>query len=294
MNKSAILVSLGILTSSLLVVPNLANAKDLNWVGCGISKKAFMGAMAKSYEEKTGVKIILQGGGATRGIRDVAAGKADIGGSCRHLVPARSERAAKLNHVAWDAVVVIVNPSNPVSDLNKTQLENIFSGKTTNWKNVGGPDLPISVVVRQGKISGVGMMVRELLFQSPNYKFASSSTVLRSSGPVEKMVEKDAGTIAFTGVSSARKREVKLLSVGGKKPTAENISNGSYAFARPLYLGAQKNPLADGAAFLTYALSPEGQAIISNEGTVTLKAGKNLWPLYRKAMKSARVAAANY
>src|SRR3990170_3020600 len=96
------------------VMTESASAEELKWVGCGVSKKAFMGALAAAYENKTGVKIKIEGGGATRGIVDVAAAKADLGGTCRHVLPRDEERGAKLNPVGWDALVVIVHPSNKV------------------------------------------------------------------------------------------------------------------------------------------------------------------------------------
>lgn len=277
-----------------LLVGTPAFAEDLNWVGCGISKKAFMGALAKQYEQKTGVKINLEGGGATRGIRDVALGKADIGGSCRHVIIDDSEKNAKLVHVAWDALVVIAHPTNPVTDITEAQLKDVFDGKITNWKELGGPDMPINVLVRKGKTSGVGLMVRELLFKDPNKVFTSKAIELKSSGPLEQMVEKDKGAIGFTGVSSAKKRNVKMLSVNGKTPSQENIASGDYILYRPLYLVTDRTPSKAVQDFIDFAKSDEGQAIISGEGTVNLKEGSKLWKPYNKAMKDLRINSGNY
>ena len=101
--------------------------QTLRWVGCGISKKAYMSALAKAYEEKTGIKIDIQGGGATRGIREVAAETADIGGSCRRrMLSAEEERGVTMVPVAWDALVAIVHKDNPVKDISLDNLRKVY------------------------------------------------------------------------------------------------------------------------------------------------------------------------
>jgi phosphate transport system substrate-binding protein len=266
-----------------------AMAKELNWVGCGITKKAFMGAMAKAYEAKTGIKINLQGGGATRGIRDVAAGKADIGGSCRHVVRDQAEQNARLINVAWDALVVIVNPSNPVSDISFDDLKAVLEGRVKRWKDLGGSDTPITVVVRKGKQSGVGLMTRELLLKNPEQDYTSKAIALKSSGPVENFVEKESSAIAITGISSAKKRNVKMLAINGKSPSQENIASGAYILYRPLYLVTSRTPSQDVRDFIRFVQSDEGQQIIAGEGTVNLKQGATLWKPYRDDMRKLRV-----
>ena len=92
--------------------------RSLLWGGCGITKKAFMAELAKAYEKKTGIKVNLQGGGATKGIRQANGGQIDIGGACRaKMSDAVEERNAYQVPVAWDALVVIVHPDNPVDSI---------------------------------------------------------------------------------------------------------------------------------------------------------------------------------
>ncbi|MEJ2117116.1 MAG: substrate-binding domain-containing protein, partial [Alphaproteobacteria bacterium] len=220
MKKFALLVAALLMSSTQIH----AETQTLKWVGCGIIKKAFMAAMAEAYEKKTGTKIKLEGGGATRGIRDVSAGTADIGGSCRHKILAPEEANSKLVPVGWDGIVVITHPSNPVKNITKDQLKGILVGKITNWKELGGPDLPIQLTAREGKISGVGRMIRELAFFDPETEFSKDAKVLKSSGPVEKFVEANPGAVAVTGISSGRKRKVNFLSLDGIEPSYENIS----------------------------------------------------------------------
>jgi len=247
-----------------------AEPVTLKWVGCGISKKAFMKELAEAYQKKTGVVIDLQGGGATRGIRDVASNNADMGGACRYKISsAREEGRAVLEPVAWDALVVIVHPDNPVENISFDQIRGVYLGKITNWKQLGGNDAPIRLMARKGKISGVGRALRKLVFADFNQEFKATEFV-KSSGPLEKAVVKDVNAIGVTGISSARKRKVKNLKLDGKEPSYDNIRKGEYGLYRPLYLAMNRNgkQYKEVDKFIKYAHSAEGRKIIRNNGTV--------------------------
>lgn len=272
------IVCMAILTLVVVYYPiGKAEAAELKWVGCGITKKAFMKALAAAYEKKTGTKIVIKGGGATKGIRVVAKGLADIGGSCRHKIDVPEEKSTKLHQVAWDALVAVVNKDNPVGNITVKQVKGVLTGKIKNWKALGGPDLPITVYVRKGKISGVGLMTRELLFNNLAQNFSPDAKIKRSSGPLERGISVDPKGFGMTGISSAKKRKkLKILKVNGISPTKENIISGKYPFYRPLYLTTKAEPSNEVKKFIAFALSPEGQAVISQQGTVNLKEGKSL------------------
>jgi len=256
-----------------LLIPQIlyAETETLNWVGCGITKKAFMASLAEAYEKKTGVHIKIHGGGATRGIRDVAALKAEIGGSCRYKIEdAAEETSAVLDPVAWDALVIIVHKSNPVESITMRQIYDIYLGKTTNWQELGGKDAKIEVFARKGKISGVGRALRKLVFANYEQDFAADQ-FFKSSGPLEKAIEGSSiNAIGVTGISSARKRDVKILKLDGKEPSAANIRNGSYMLYRPLYLiyNPSNARSEDVKKFLSFAHSREGMEIIRENEVV--------------------------
>jgi phosphate transport system substrate-binding protein len=241
----------------------------IQWAGCGITKKAFMKELATAFEKKTQVKVVLNGGGATKGIRQTAGLKVDMGGSCRMTLPEveRKELHVSLHPVAWDALAVIVNPENPVKSLSTEQVKGIYLGQITNWKQLGGADMPIKLYARQGKYSGVGYAIRQYLFQNSGQEFVTDN-VVRSSGPLEKAIEKEVNAIGITGISSARKRKVKVIGFDGKAPDYENIKNGSYGLYRPLYLVTSPNPSKDVRDFIAFAQSNEGRGIIRDNGTV--------------------------
>ncbi len=279
-----------ILAGTLATEPARANSNiTLTWVGCGISKKAYVAEIAAAYEKHTGIRIDIDGGGATKGIRQVSSGATDIGGSCRFKLPSEeSEQHATLVPVAWDALAVIAHPDNPVEDLNMQQVRDIYLGRITNWKELGGHDAPLRLLVRKGKISGVGRTIRKLIFADYDQEFVAAE-IFDSTGPLEQAVEKDTNAIAITGISSARKRNVKLLNLNGKEPSYENIKNGDYLLYRPLYLAYNSsNPNAEEVKkFIQFIHGREGQDVLRRNGTVPYLEGISL---IRKKIQQTRDA----
>ncbi len=285
--------------STLLLLANMpslmaatpSDNKKLSWAGCGISKAAFMGEMAAAYEKKTGVKIDLVGGGATKGIRKVSSKETTIGGTCRHVIEKDGsmmthpeERRVQLTPVAWDALVVITHKDNPADTISSEQLRKLYKGQITNWKELGGKDAPVELYVRKGKISGVGRTLRELLFYNYEEEFVATH-VVDSTGPLERAMEKNPNGIGVTGVSSARKLEkkktAKILKLDGKESSYENIRTGQYVLYRPLYMVTnlqEKNP--EVAKFIHFVSSDEGKTIMRKVGTVPYEDAIGLWLTY--------------
>jgi len=262
-------VILSLLLSFSTILTAEANQDELFWAGCGVTKKSFMTELASAYSSKTGVKVNVAGGGATKGIRDTVSKRLDIGGTCRMTLPdvEKSEMFASLHPVAWDALVVITHKSNPVNNLTQQQIKDIYTGKITNWSQLGGADIPIKLYVRRGKISGVGYAIRQYIFKDSQMEFNTKYKV-NSSGPLEKACETDPAAIGITGISSAKKRNIKILNFDGKQPSFANIKNGTYGLYRPLYLVTGSSPTKKVKDFLKFAKSGEGRSIIRDSGTV--------------------------
>lgn len=249
------------------------STSELNWVGCGISKKAYVTSLAKSFEEKTGIHINIQGGGATKGIRDVVNQTADLGGSCRYSLPDDPREAGVgLEPVAWDALVIIVNQENPVSAITLQDVKNLFNGKITNWKQLGGLDAPVDVFVRKSKNSGVGRTLRKNVFADYDKKLYSTKE-FESTGPLEQEIITNKNAIAVTGVSSARLRDVKILNLDGVEPTVDNVKAGKYKIYRPLYVtyNPESPRLDDIKKFLAFCHSKEGREAMKKNGVVPYK-----------------------
>lgn len=296
-------LTLGILLAAALVSSRLRDeappaaeppqpvTTNLRWVGCDICKASFMDAAAAAFTERTGMTVEVHQAGATRGIREVAAGTADMGGCCRSCLNIPEEQGVKLVPVAWDALVVIVHPSNPVTNITQAQLRAVYKGEITTWRDLGGRDEELQVFARRGKHSGVGSGVRLLLFQDLDADFTPRARLFRSSGPLEEELEKTPHAIAFTGISSARLREqagrLKMLAVEGRAPTRENVVAGHYLFYRPLYLTVPHRPSPAVQQFVEFLFSEEGQQIIRASETITLAEGKHLWGTFKVQMQKA-------
>lgn len=273
------------------LIPVTAQALELSWVGCGITRNAFMSDLAAAYEEETGVSISIAGGGATKGIRAITGKQADIGGACRFtLDKSREEAGVSMIPVAWDALVVVVHKSNPIDSISLQQLRNLYQGKITNWSQLGGKRQPLELLIRKGKISGVGYTLRKHLFEDQDVDFKSKH-VFPSSGPLEKTVEKNPRAIAVTGIASAHKRDFKILKLEGRDPNFENIRTGDYLLYRPLYLVHSKNAPNSLASdqFIRFALGPKGREIIREnqvvpyfDGMLLLQRRMDDWKMFIK------------
>lgn len=279
MKKKHSIIVVWLISLAIWAQPILAEQQPtLRWVGCGISKKAYLVALAKAYEKKTGVVIDVQGGGATRGIREVASMSADIGGSCRRRIFGVEEESGITQvPVAWDALVVITHKNNPVKDISLDNLRKVYLGEITNWRQLGGNDAAIELFARQGKISGVGRTARKLLFNDYEQEFAATR-IFKSSGPLEKEVVANPNALAISGISSVRKRDVKILKLDGKSPSYENVKSGNYLLYRPLYLVYNENSRhADVIKdFIRYTDTEEGRDVIRSNGTVPYLEALNL------------------
>lgn len=272
------------------VMPSAGQAGNaLVFKGCSIARSAFMSEVAVAYEKAAGKKIGVTGGGATLGIRATAAGDADIGGACRPPLPEffDEEKGVYMTHVAWDALVFITHPSNPVDNISLQQARDILSGKITNWKQVGGTDRPIIVVFRSqapehsGKVSGVGYMTRLMLFNDPDIDFVKNALFFRYSAEIERTVAKVGYTLGITGISSAKKRNLKVLNLNGIEPAKKNIASAEYPLFRPLYLVTKGKPAGEAKAFIDWLIGKDGQKIISDLGIVNLKEGRGLKAKFR-------------
>ena len=229
-----------------------------------------MQELVVAYEKKTGVKILLEGGGATKGIQSTMDHRSDMGGSCRYRVEGEApDSQITFNPVAWDALVVIANKENPIDSINMEQLRALYRGEIVNWEQLNGQDKPLTLAVRKGKISGVGLTIRQLVFNDPDMEFPQKNAY-KSSGPLEEAIVGDINAIGMTGISSARKRDLKILKLDGKDPSFDNIRSGKYLLYRPLYLiiDKQSKNASELEKFLGFAHSKTGRDIIRQNGVV--------------------------
>ncbi len=223
--------------------------------------------------------ITIVGGGSGVGITALQDGTTEIAMSSRPLKTEEKMefREKNLNIkeivIANDALAVIVNPKNKVSKLTHEQLGDIFTGKITNWKQVGGNDAKIIAYARETS-SGTYEFFKEHVMDKKNY--ASSVLNMPATGAIVESVSKTEGAIGYVGLAYETK-EVKQLAVSydqGKtyvEPGIEAAQNGTYPVSRPLYFYYDTSKENIVKPFVDYILSDTGQQLVKDVGYVPLK-----------------------
>lgn len=214
--------------------------------------------MAQAFMKKhPKVTITVTGGGSGVGVKDAAEGKVNIGMASR--AKKDSDPAGYWNVICRDAIVVAVHPNNPVSELTKDQVNRIFTGKITNWKDVGGKDAPIIVNIRTAPSGTFDFFVEEFL--KKDEKKTATAKQHASNGLVRQAVAANENAIGYLSLGYLD-ATVKAPKLDGMVPSLENAKNGTYKVVRPFNLITKGEPTGLTKAFINFALSSEGQAIV--------------------------------
>ena len=248
-----------------------SSAERLIATGCSVSTEGYLVDLSREYEKETGVKMSVLGGGSLRGITDLLQNRVEFAASCMGR-EADDPSDIEFIPVAWDALVFIVNKSNPISNISLQSIRDIYNGRITNWKQLGGPNLSITSFISTPKgMGGIGQSLSKMILNGKEPTRQSNSVMIQSSGALwEQMVAKTPAGFASTGFVSARKRDVKILRVNGISADKKNIISGKYPFRRPLYLVAKNDPNPAVRKFIEFVLSRKGQGLISSYGTPSI------------------------
>lgn len=218
------------------------------------------------------ISIHVVGGGTGTGVTDITNGLTDICAASRPLTPeeikpiARKYNSVGLTYqVAKDALSIYVHPSNPVSHLTLEQVRDLFTGKISNWKEVGGPDLEVVVFVRPPN-SGTYLYFKEhVLLNEPQAEGAQ--IVSNSSVMIKKLSETQAG-IGYGGIFHSK--EGKAIVINGIEPSIENVRENRYPITRYLYFYVVDSPKGLTEQFINWVQSPAGQKIVQEAGFISL------------------------
>ena len=219
-----------------------------------------------------GANISLSGGGSGEGIKGIIDGTADIGNSSREIKKtevalAKSKGVGpKEIPVAIDAIVPVVHPRNPVKNLSTDQLSQIYQGKITNWKEVGGDNLEIVVISRDSS-SGTFEAWGELILKGA--KVSQRAQLQASNGAVVQAVSKNKYALGYIGLGYLDKT-VKGLTVNGVAASEKTALSKEYPVSRFLYMYTNGEPKGETAKYIKFVLSPAGQALVKKEGFVPL------------------------
>ena len=230
------------------------------------SMEKVIGALGEAFmEANPDTTFTYNPTGSGSGIQAVQEGRCDIGLSSRALKDAEKEAGLTETVLAYDGIAMIVNPANPVEDLSLEQIADIYTGKITNWSEVGGNDSQIVLIGREAG-SGTRGGFEEIVgvVDACQYRQELSST-----GDVITTVAQNPDAIGYASLAAV-KDTVKALKVAGVTPTEATVKDGTYTIQRPFVLatktGEKPNDVAQ--AFFDYATSAEAGEIITAAGAV--------------------------
>ncbi len=264
-----------------LVVAALASASQAQMQSgkIVIDGSTTVGPIAKAFAEEfmranPGVNITVSESGSGNGVKSLVNGTCDIADMSRFMKDTEFKAAADAGRmpvahvVALDGLPVIVHPSNPVKGLTIAQIRDIYTGKITNWNQVGGPNRPIVIISRDTN-SGTYETFETLVMKGA--AMAGSVEYVGSNGAVRQRVQSTPNAIGYAGLGFVD-RTVKALEVNGIAPTAETVIAGDYPISRPLYMFTNGYPELGSPVykFVTFHLSKRGQEIIQGIGFVPI------------------------
>jgi phosphate transport system substrate-binding protein len=243
-------------------------------------------AWAETYQgEHPEVRISVTGGGSGTGIAALINNTVDLANASRkikaeEIAEAQSKGVEPLEHIiARDAIAVIVNPENPVDELTLQQLSDIYSGKLTNWTEVGGEDRPIVKLSRETN-SGTHVYFLETVLRLGNSEdktlFSMDTLLLPSSEGIISEVRDNPNAIGYDGLGYVPD-DLKMIAIAKEEggayvlPSIETVNDKSYAIARDLYMYTNGEPQGIVKEYLDWILSEEAQQIVADLGFVPVK-----------------------
>ena len=232
--------------------------------------------IGKRFETKhAGLHVDVQTGGSQRGVTDAQSGLADIGDVSRDLKP--EEKAAGLvqTSIALDGICVILHKENPVKELTNEQVVAIYTGKITDWKEVGGKKGPITVINKDEGRSTLELFTKYFAIETKDIK---ASAIIGDNEQGIKTVAGNPGAIGYVSIGTAEFDQkhgtaIKLIPMKGVMPSVDNVKNGSFPLSRPLNLVTKGEPTGLAKEFIEYAKSAEVQDLVRDQYFVSIAPG---------------------
>ena len=263
-------------TLLMIVLAACSNAEDTAHTQAGGSLVTISGStsvgplaekLAMKYEEQNDVKIEVNQIGSSAGITNAISGVSQIGMSSRDLKQEEKDSDLQELIIAYDGIVVVTHPSNPVKDLTMEQVKQIFTGEITNWKEVGGKDMEIVVVSREDG-SGSRDAFQEIVGYESG-QLIKNAIVASGNGNIKTTVAMNKHAIGFISFEYVDE-SVSTMDINGVQAKAENVLAGQYELSRP-FLFVHKEDVPESAKqFMEFILTPEGQKIVESAGAIPL------------------------
>ena len=264
-----------ILLLAALTIAGAVNAQKLVIKGSDTLGAKLVPMLAEDYKANhPGITFEIAAEGSTTGIAAITDATAQIGMSSRRAKPTEMSAATakgvslKPTIVAFDGIGVIVNQGNPLTNLTKRQVEQIFAGDITDWSQVGGTAGPISIYTRNTS-SGTYSDFKELAMKKRDY--ASSSQKMAGNEQIASEVAKNANGIGYVGLAYLHDPGIKTVSIEGVSPTEQTVIEKKYPYARPTFYYTNGEPSGEAAKFVEFTLSDGGQKIVRKVGFVPVR-----------------------
>lgn len=230
------------------------------------SMSKVIGALGEAFEaDNSGAKFTYNPTGSGSGIKAVLEGRCDIGLSSRALKDDEKAEGLTETILAYDGIAIIVSPENPVSELSLSQVADIYTGKITNWSEIGGSDGEIVLIGREAG-SGTRDGFESVTDTKDNCKYRQELT---STGDVITTVAGNPNAIGYASLAAV-KDTVKALTIDGVAPSEDTVKDGSYSVQRPFVLVTKTGEKLSATAqkFFDYVTSADAGEIIANAGAV--------------------------
>ena len=225
---------------------------------------------AEFKKDHAGITFEIEPKATMYGLAALRVGQCDIAAASREAIKEELELARGLGielkeHIIGAySVAVVKNAANPVANLTREQVRDLFTGAIQNWKEVGGPDAPVHLYIRD-PISGTYLGFKELAME--NKPYASGPKLLTSYAAINQAVAQDPNGIGYSGIDLVKSPGLKAVSIGGIEPSDASVNQGRYPYARVLRLYTNKGKeSAATAEFLKFVASPRGQEIVAQMG----------------------------
>jgi phosphate transport system substrate-binding protein len=263
-NIILIIVVVAIIAVAAMIFASSGSATTIDVVG-STSVQPVAEKLAETYQSShSDVKINVQGGGSSVGIKSAQDGTSDISTSSKEL-KADEKKGLTEYTLGQDGIVIAVNNNNSISGLTTEQLKDIYSGKITNWNEVGGSDTPIHLITRE---EGSGTLdAFESIVMGKDTKIKSDAIVQSSTEAVKQSVKQDPDAIGFVSYAHMSD-DVKALTIEGVAPSDVTIGDGSYELQRPFIFLVKGTPTGDVKEFIDWVMSSEGTKVLNDEKIV--------------------------
>lgn len=215
-----------------------------------------------------GISVEVQQIGSSAGIKNAIEGTSQIGMASRDLKDEEKASGLKETQIAIDGIAVITNKNNEVKDLTLEQVKDIYTGKITNWKEVGGKDAPIVVVSREDGSGTRDGFQENVGFESE--ELTKDAQISDGSGNIKSIVEGNENSIGYISFGYVDDK-VNALTIDGVELTVENVKDNKYPIARPFLLVNKEDKISEeGTKFIEFILSEEGQKIVEDKGFISI------------------------